>query len=321
VIILTLVLAVLVGLSIAEAQPKERLPRVGMIGELSTTTAPLGTAFRQGLRELGYTEGQNIVVEDRHAAGRLDQIPKLAADLIALGVDVLVVGGTTSAQSTKAVTSTVPIVFTLAGDPVGSGLVASLARPGGNATGLSNLAAELSGKQLEILRAARPQVSRIGVLYSPVNPANRVALDGARASARALSVELQVLEVRQPNELARAFSLLRARDAGALLVLADPAFGPVSQVAELTVQNKLPAIYASGGFAEAGGLFGYGPSFRENYRRAASYVDKILRGARPANLPVQQPTKYEFVINMKTAKALGLSVPQSLLLQADAIIE
>lgn len=159
----------------------------------------------------GYTEGQNIIVEHRHAAGRLDQIPKLAAELIALGVDVLVVGGTVSAQSTKAVTSTIPIVFTLAGDPVGSGLVASLAQPGGNATGLSNLAAELSGKQLEILKAARPQTSRIGVLYNPVNPANRVALEEARVSARTLAVELQALEIRQPNELARAFSLLKTR--------------------------------------------------------------------------------------------------------------
>ena len=206
VIVLMLVLAVLVGPFTAEAQPAGRLPRVGVIWETSTTPSP-ATGFRQGLRELGYTEGQNIVVEDRHAAGRLDQVPKLAAELIGLGVDVLVVGGTVSAQSTKAVTSTVPIVFTLAGDPVGSGLVASLARPGGNATGLSNFTSELSGKQLEILKAALPQLSRIGVLCNPTNPANRVALEGARAAARILAVELQVLEIRQPNELARSFTM------------------------------------------------------------------------------------------------------------------
>jgi len=321
VIVLMLVLAVLVGPFTAEAQPAGRLPRVGVIWETSTTPSP-ATGFRQGLRELGYTEGQNIVVEDRHAAGRLDQVPKLAAELIGLGVDVLVVGGTVSAQSTKAVTSTVPIVFTLAGDPVGSGLVASLARPGGNATGLSNLTAELSGKQLEILKAALPHVSRIGVLYNPVNPANRVARAGARASARTLAVELQVQEIRQPNELAHAFSVLKARRAGALLALSDPIIGSQqAEVSKLAVQSRLPAIYASRAFAEAGGLFSYGPSLTENLRRAASYVDKILKGAKPADLPVQQPTKFEFVINMKTAKALGLNVPQPLLLQADAIIE
>jgi len=280
VILRVLVLAALVGPFTAEAQPAGRLPRVGVIWDTATTPHP-ATGFRQGLRELGYTEGQNIIVEDRHAAGRVEQVPKLATELIALGVDVLVVGGTVSAQSAKAVTSTVPIVFALAGDPVGSGLVASLAQPGGNATGLSNLVSELSGKQLEILKATLPQVSRIGVLYNPVNPASRVALEEARASARTLAVQLQVQEVRQPDGLANGSRL----------------------------------------FPEAGGLFSYGPSFIDNLRRAASYVDKILKGAKPADLPVPQPTKIEFVINMKSAKALRLNVPQSLLLRADAIIE
>jgi putative ABC transport system substrate-binding protein len=322
VIILALVLAALVGPSPAEAQPKGRLPSVGVIWEGPATTAsPAKTAFRQGLRELGYAERQNILVEDRYADGRLDQVPKLATELIALGVDVLVVGGTIAARSTKAVTSTIPIVFTLAGDPVGSGLVASLAQPGGNATGLSNLTSELSGKQLEILKAARPQVSRIGVLYNPVNPANRVALEEARASARTLAVELQVLEIRQPNELAPAFSLLKTQRVDALLVLSDPILAPISGVAKLTIQSRLPAISASRMFAEAGGLFSYGPSFLENFRRAASYVDKILKGARPADLPVQQPTTFEFVINTRAAKALGLNLPQPLLLRADAIIK
>lgn len=179
-------------------------------------------------------------------------------------------------------------MFTLAGDPVGSGLVASLAQPGGNATGLSNLTSELSGKQLEILKAARPQTSRIGVLYNPVNPANRVALEEARVSARTLAVELQALEIRQPNELARAFSLLKTRGVDALLVVSDPTFAPeLSEVPKLTVQSRLPAIYASRAFAEAGGLFGYGPSFQESYRRAASYVDKILKGAKPADAIIE----------------------------------
>ena len=325
VILRVLVLAALVGPFTAEAQPAGRLPRVGVIWDAATTPPP-ATGFRQGLRELGYTEGQNIIVEDRHAAGRVEQVPKLATELIALGVDVLVVGGTVSAQSAKAVTSTVPIVFALAGDPVGSGLVASLAQPGGNATGLSNLVSELSGKQLEILKATLPHVSRIGVLYNPVNPVNpasRVALEEARASARTLAVQLQVQEVRQPDELARAFSVLRARRAGALLVVSDPVFAgaQASEVLRLAVESRLPAIYGSRLFPEAGGLFSYGPSFIDNLRRAASYVDKILKGAKPADLPVQQPTKIEFVINMKSAKALRLNVPQSLLLRADAIIE
>src|SRR5215467_9752753 len=320
-------LAVVLALSIlaplaAEAQPAGRLPRVGVIWEGATLPSS-ATGFGQGLRELGYTEGQNIIVEYRHTAGRSDQFPKFATELIALGVDVLVVRGTVSAQSAKAVTSTVPIVFALAGDPVGSGLVASLARPGGNATGLSNLVSELSGKQLEILKAAAPQVSRIGVLYNPVNPASRVALEEARASARTLAVALEVQEIRQPDELARAFSVLRARRAGALLVVSDPVFSGahVSEVLRLAVESRLPAIYGSRLFAEAGGLFSYGPSFIDNLRRAAGYVDKILKGAKPADLPVQQPTKIEFVINMKSAKALRLNVPQSLLLRADAIIE
>jgi putative ABC transport system substrate-binding protein len=321
-IVLALVLAALIRPSPAEAQPTGRLPRVGVIWETSATTAsPARIAFRHGLRELGYTEGQNILVEDRYADGRLDQISTLAAELIALGVDVLVVGGTIAARSTKAVTSTIPIVFTQAGDPVSSGLVASLARPGGNATGLSNLTSELSGKQLGILKAARPQVSRIGVLYNPVNPANRVALAEGRASARTLAMELQVLEIRQPNELAHTFSLLKTRGVDALLVLSDPVLAPIYDVAKLTIQSRLPAISANRAFAEAGGLFSYGPSFPENFRRAASYVDKILKGVRPADLPVQQPTKFEFVINTGAAKALGLNVPQPLLLRADAIIE
>ena len=321
VILRVLVLAALVGPFTAEAQPAGRLPRVGVIWDTATTPHP-ATGFRQGLRELGYTEGQNIIVEDRHAAGRVEQVPKLATELIALGVDVLVVGGTVSAQSAKAVTSTVPIVFALAGDPVGSGLVASLAQPGGNATGLSNLVSELSGKQLEILKAAAPQVSRIGVLYNPVNPASRVALEEARASARTLAVALEVQEIRQPNELARAFSLLRARRAGALLMISDSVLSiQVSEVSKLALQSRLPAIFANRAFPEAGGLFAYGPSFTENLRRAAGYVDKILKGARPADLPVQQPTKFEFVINMKTAKALNLTIPPSVLGRADQIIE
>jgi putative ABC transport system substrate-binding protein len=318
---LVLALAALVGPFAAEAQPAGRPPRVGVISEGATTPSPT-RGLRLGLRELGYIEGQNIVLEYRQADGRLDQVPRLAAELIAVGVDVLVVSGTVSAQAAKRVTSTIPIVFAMAGDPVGSRLVDSLARPGGNATGLSNSTAELSGKQLEILKAARPQVSRIGVLYNPTNPALRVALDGAHAAARALAVELLVVEVRESNEVTRALSLLKARRAGALLALSDPVIAiRLSEISKFAVQNQLPALFPARLGTDAGCLFGYGPSIDENFRRAASDVDKILKGATPASLPVQQPTKFEFVINMKTAKAMGLNLPQALLLQADEIIE
>ena len=305
----------------AQAQRPSKVPRVGVIAEGSPTDSRLAP-FRQGLRELGYVEGENIVIEYRYAHGALDRAPKLAAELLRLNLDVLVVGGTVSAQSAKAVTTTVPIVFTLAGDPVGSGLVASLARPGGNATGLSNLSSELSGKQLELLKAAVPQVSRVTVLYNPVNPAAGPALNSAREAARTLAVELQVLEVRQPNELASAFSALTQWRSGALLALSDPVFGFESvQLSKLAAKHRLPAMTASRRFVEAGGLLFYGPNLSDNYRRAATYVDKILKGAKPADLPVEQPTKFELVINLKTAKALGLTLPPSLLQRADQIIQ
>lgn len=254
----------------AEAQPAGKVPRVGVIGEVSPTD-PFLAVFRQGLRELGYTEGQSIIIEYRDAHGVLDRVPDLAAELLRLKVDVLVVGGTLAARAAKAQTTTVPIVFTLAGDPVDSGLVASLARPSGNATGLSNLASDLSGKQLELLKAAVPQVSRVTVLYNPVSPVAGRALTGTRDAARALAVELQVLEVRQPNEVARAVSALTARRTGALLALSDPVFGnELLQLSKLAAKKHLPAMYGRREFAEAGGLLAYGPSFSDIYRRPAT---------------------------------------------------
>ncbi len=314
--------AVLLAAPLAsEAQQPSKVPRVGVIGEASAND-PFLAAFRQGLRQLGYTEGQNIEIEYRYAHGALERAPTLAAELIRLRVDVLVVGGTIAAQSAKAATTTMPIVFALAGDPVGSGLVASLAHPGGNATGMSNLVPELTGKQIELLKAAVPQVSRVTVLYNPVNPVAGPALDGTREAARTLAVELQVLEVRRPNELTRAFLALTAWRAGALLALSDPVFGDeLTQLSKLAAKNRLPAMYASRRFVEAGGLLSYGPNLSDNYRRAATYVDKILKGAKPADLPVEQPTKFELVINLKTAKALGLTIPPSLLGRADQVIE
>jgi putative ABC transport system substrate-binding protein len=318
--IFLLALAVVVPL-VAEAQATGRLPQIGMIGEFSPAH-PFVAAFRQGLRDLGYTEGQNIVVEYRHAHGEIDQVSNLAAELVRFKVEILVVGGTQSALLAKAQTTTVPIVFATAGDPVGSGLVASLAHPDGNVTGISILSPELSGKQLELLKAAVPKSSRVSVLYNPVNPAAGDALKATRDAARALSLELQLLEVRQPKELRGAFSALMGWRAGALLVLPDPLLGnELAQISKLAVQNRVPAMYLRREFAETGGLLAYGPSFADNYRRAATYVDKILKGAAPAELPVQQPTKFEFVVNLKTAKAIGLTVPPSVLARADQVIE
>ena len=275
-----------------------------------------------GLRELGYTEGQNLVIEFRPTYGVLDRVSELARELIRLPVDVLVVGGTVSTQLAKAETTTVPIVFALTGDPVGSGLVANLARPGGNATGMSTLQLELSAKQLELLKAIAPRIVRIAVLYNPVTPLSAPILNGVRDTARALAVDLQFVEVRQPNELASALSALTRQRADALLVLSDPVFGSqLAQIAQVAARNRLPALYSRREFAEAGGLLSYGPSYEDNWRRAATYVDKILKGAKPAELPVQQPTRLELVLNRKTAKALGLTIPQSLLLRADEVIQ
>ncbi len=304
----------------SKAQLAGKVPRIGVLGEQAPID-PSVAAFRQGLRELGYTEGQNIVIEYRYAHGVIDRFPKLAAELIGLKVDVLVVGGTAAAQSAKAATTAVPIVFVLPGDPVGSGLVASLARPGGNATGTSTVLTELSRKHLELLKAVVPRLSRVTVLYNP-GTISGTALKAAREAAHALAVELQVLEVRRPNELTSAFSVLTARRPDALLAMSDPVFGAeLTQLANLAAMNRLPAIYGRKEFAEAGGLMAYGPNFPENYRRAATYVDRILKGATPADLPVEQPSKFELVINLKTAKALGLTIPQSLLLRADQVIE
>jgi putative ABC transport system substrate-binding protein len=305
----------------AGAQQTGKVARIGLIGETVPTSSYLA-GFGQGLRELGYVEGRNIVVEYRYAHGLLNRVPALVSELIRLDVSVLVVGGTISAQAAKRVTTTVPIVFVLAGDPVGSGLVASLARPGGNATGLSNLVTELSGKQLEIIKAAVPRASRVGVLYNPLSAANRSALEGARVAVRTLAMELQALEVRQPDQVASAVSAVATWRADALLALSDPVIGQeLVQLSRLAADKRLPAMYARREFADVGGLLAYGPNFAENYRRAAAYVDRILKGANPADLPVQQPTEFELVINLRTARALGLTIPPSLLARADQVIE
>ena len=303
------------------AQFTGKLPRIGVIGEQGPGEPRL-EAFRQGLRALGYAEGQNIQVEYRYLEGVLDRVPGYLTELLALKVDVLVVGGTVAARAAKAQTTTVPIVFTVAADPVASGLVPNLARPAGNATGMSVLLPDMAGKQLELLKAAVPQLARAAVFFNPVNPAAAFAVQRTREVARAQGLELLVLELRRAGELAGAFTKLAAWRAGGLLVVSDPMFGSeLVQLSVLAATHRVPAIYNRAEFAKAGGLLAYGPSFSDNYRRAASYVDRILKGARPADLPVEQPATFEFLINLKTAKALGLTIPQSLLLRADEVIQ
>ncbi len=303
------------------AQQPAKVHRIGFLRGTSPEASHL-EAFRQGLREVGYIEGQNIVIEQRYWHGVLDRLPGLVAELVRVKVDVIVVGGTPDAIAAKAATTTIPIVFTLAGDPVGSGLVASLARPGGNVTGLSNLQDELGGKQLQLLKEAVPRVSRVAVLYNPVNPAAAPILQGAQAAARALAVQLQVLEVRNPNELASAFSAIARGRAGALLTLADAIFlTNRGRLLELAAKSRLPAMFFERGFVDAGGLMSYGPNIPAQFRRAATYVDKILKGAKPADSPVEQPTRFDLAINMKIAKALGLTFPPSILVQATEVIE
>jgi len=277
-------------------------------------------AFVEGLRDFGYIEGQNIVIERRYGQGAVDKYPALAAELIALNLDVLVVGGAVAAKSAKAASKTVPIVFAAVGDPVAAGLVASLARPDGNATGLSNIIADLSGKQLDLLKQAAPRAQRVAVLHNPLN--SEPALRATREAAVALRLELRLYEVRQAGDLEHAFSAAASQRSDAILALSDPVIGnALPQLARLAIANRLPAIYSRGEFAQEGGLLAYGPDFSVNYRRAAAYVHKILRGAKPAELPVEQPTKFELVINMKTARRIGLAISQSLVQRADRVIE
>jgi putative tryptophan/tyrosine transport system substrate-binding protein len=309
----------------AEAQQAAKVPRIGYLETNRAASPHLSEAFRQGLRDLGYVEGRNVVIESRDAEGKFERFPALAAELVALKVDVIVVAGTPGTLAAKQATRTLPIVFAAASDPVGSGLVTSLARPGGNITGLSLLTPELVGKRLEQLTQAVPGVSRVVVLWQPSGHGegtDKDMLKGADAAARALGVRLQVVEARGPADFDRAFSDMTRARAGALTVLPSSMFNSErSRLVDLAAKNRLPAVYPWREFVDAGGLMAYGPNLADLYRRAATYVDKILKGAKPGDLPVEQPTKFELVINLKTAKALGLTIPQSLLQRADEVIQ
>ena len=309
----------------AEAQQAAKVPRIGYVATDLRSSAHLREAFLQGLRDLGYVEGRNVVIEYRSAEGKLERLPALAAEVVALKVDVIVAPGTPGALAAKRATGTIPIVFPAASDPVASGLVTSLARPGGNVTGLSNLNTDLVGKCLEQLKQAVPGVSRVAVLWHPDASGERTDKDilkRAEVAARALGVRLQFVEARGPADFDRAFSDMTRARAGALTVLPSVMFiNERRRLVDLAAKNRLPAVYNARDFVDAGGLMAYGPNFADMFRRAATYVDKILKGAKPGDLPVEQPTKFELVINLKTAKVLGLTIPPSVLARADHVIE
>jgi putative ABC transport system substrate-binding protein len=312
-------------LATAVAQPQEKVSRIGYLSPGSSSNpARLRRleAFRQGLRELGYVEGRNIAIEARWAEGKYDQYAVLTADLVRLKVDVIVVVGGVAARAAQRVTTTVPIVMTVVIDPLGIGLVTSLARPGGNVTGLSMMSPELIGKQLEVLKEVAPKVSRVALLRNPDNPGSVPQLREAEAAARALGMRLQILEARGSQEIDSAFAAMTRERAGALVVLTDSIFtNQARQIAELATKGRLPAVYGLREHVEAGGLMVYAASPLDMERRAATFVDKILKGAKPADLPIEQPSKFELVINVKTAKALGLTIPDSLLRRADELIQ
>jgi putative ABC transport system substrate-binding protein len=319
--ILFVVVLLAVG-AIAEAQQPAKITRIGYLDAVSlSVNAARVEAFRQSLRKLGYVEGKNIFIEWRSADGKLDRLPALAAELVHLKIDIIVTGGRSATRAAKEATSTIPIVMTQDSDPVANGFVASLARPGGNITGLSTLAPELSGKQLELMKEIIPKLSRVAVFGSSTSPGNAQSLREVELAARAFKVQLQYLDVLDPKDIETAFRAASNGRADGVLVLNSPVFASrQTQVVDLAVKSRLPAIYWRSDFVEAGGLMSYGASQNDLDRRAAAYVDKILKGTKPADLPVEQPTKFELVINLKTAKQIGVTIPQKVLARADRVI-
>jgi putative ABC transport system substrate-binding protein len=319
-----LVVAVLLAVGvIADAQQPKKLPRIGFLSAASSSAISARVeAFRQGLRELGYVEGKNIFIEWRFAEGKSDRLPSLAAELVRLKVDVIVSEAPTSTRSAKQATATIPIVMVFDDDPVGSGFVASLARPGGNITGLSTLSPEISGKQLEILKEVVPKLSRVGVLGDVTRPGIPQALREINVAADAFRVQVQYLEVRGSKDIEIAFRAASKERVDAVLVLGSPVLtSQRKQVVELAVKSRLPAIYAREEPVEDGGLMSYGVSIADLSRRAATYVDEILKGAKPADLAVEQPKNFELIINLKAAKQIGLTIPSNVLARADKVIK
>jgi putative tryptophan/tyrosine transport system substrate-binding protein len=321
--IFAIALTFVFGGAVATAQQPTKVPRIGY---LSSTSPSAGSsrieAFRHGLRELGYVEGKNLVIEWRYAEGKLDHLPALAAELVRLKVDIIVSASPPVTGAAKDATVTIPIVMAHDPDPVGNGFVASLARPGGNITGLASFAPELSGKRLELLKEIIPRLARVAVLGYSTEPGYAQVLREIELAAGAFKVQFQYLDVLDPKDIETEFRAAAKGRADAILVMNSPVFiAHRKQVADLAVKNRLPAIYYSTEFVEDGGLMSYGVSFTDLYRRAATYVDKILKGAKPADLPVEQPKKFEFIINLKAAKQIGLTIPPNVLARADKVIK
>jgi len=318
-----LLITVLLITGLVEAQQPTKVPRIGYLDATSPAAASARVGvFRQALRELGYVEGKNIVVEYRWAEGKIERVPNLAAELVHLKVNVIVTGGPQSTRAAKNATLTIPIVMAQDPDPIGNGFVASLARPGGNITGLSILAPELSGKQLELLKEIVPNLSRVALLHQSTEPGTSQILRETERAAKALGIHLQYLDLRRPTDIETAFRNASKGHSDAVLVLFSSFLFPRrTQVVDLAVKRRMPTIFGRPEYVEDGGLMSYGMSFTDLYRRGATYVDKILKGAKPADLPVEQPTKFEFVINLKAAKQIGLTIPPTVLARADKVIK
>ena len=306
----------------ALAQPGPKLARIGVLTLSTASSTPNAEAFRQGLREHGYVEGQNIAFEYRYAAGRADRLPALAGELVRLKVDVIVTQSNVAALAAKHATQTIPIVMAIAGDPVKAGVVGSLARPGGNVTGLTLMQTDLSGKRLQLLKEAAPNIALVAVIWNPTDAPAADFLRETEAAARSLGLKLHAIEARSPTELDAAFKAVTDVRPSAFFTLPGGMFQDnVKRIIDFAAKRRLPGVFPNRAFAEVGGLLSYAPSLPANWRRAAVFVDKILKGAKPADLPVEQPTKFELVVNRKTAKALGLTIPQAVLLRADEVIQ
>jgi putative tryptophan/tyrosine transport system substrate-binding protein len=318
------VTVILASVLFTYAQQPGKIPRIGYLTGVSpSTNSARHETFRQGLRELGYVEGKNIVIEWRSAEGKFDRLPALAAELVRLKVDIIVTGGGATTRAVKEATTTIPIVMTQDGDPVGNGFVASLARPGGNITGLATLAPEISGKRLELLKEIVPRLSRVAVLGNSAQPGNAQTLREVELAANAFGVQLQYLDVLGPKDIATAFRAAGKGRADAVLILLPGLVATAErpQIADLAAKRRLPAIYDRPEAVESGGLMSYGVSTADLDRRAATYVDKILKGAKPADLPVEQPKKFDLIINLKAAKQIGLTIPPNVLVRADKVIK
>jgi ABC-type uncharacterized transport system substrate-binding protein len=323
IIVAAFTISVLITPSASQAQHRGHVPRVGYLGTSSASLEPeLVKAFREGLRDRGYVEGENIFIEYRWAEGNYQRFPDLVADLLKLKVDLILTAGTPGALAAKRATQTIPIVMAVTGDAVGTGLVSSLARPGGNLTGLTTMVPDLEGKRLEILREVLPKLVTVVVLLNTSNPLTAIQWEQTKTSAKALGIQLQPIELQRPEDFKDAFARIARQRPDAITMVADRfQLAHRMQIVDFVAKTRLPAMYPYRDFVVAGGLMSYGPSYEDLFRRSAIYVDKILRGAKPSDLPIEQPTKFEFLINLKTAKILGVPIPPSLLLRADHVFE